>query len=266
MNAGHGRRARQATPFDESEDVVTDRFVLGAPLGRWQTNCYLIGDRELGRAVVVDPGEHGEVEVPRLLEAAGVECEAILLTHGHLDHLWGVPSLASRLDVPAFLHADDAWLWENPAATFGAEREALQEQFGLRWDPPEDCIEEVVDGQRLDVAGVRFDVRHNPGHTPGHVTYLGRELAGTPITFALGTAESAPGSVLFSGDLLFAGSIGRSDLPGGSMATMMRSLVDSVLPLEDETLVLAGHGPDTTIGAERAGNPFLAEARRIVGG
>jgi hydroxyacylglutathione hydrolase len=245
---------------------VTDRFVLGAPLGRWQTNCYVVGDRDLGSAVVVDPGEHGETEVPRLLEAAGVRCEAILLTHGHLDHIWAVPSLARELDVPAFLHPDDAWLWENPAATFGGDLEQFAERFGLTWDPPHEFLEPLRDGQRLGFAGIGFDVRHNPGHTPGHVTYLGRQLAEVPVTFALGSAEQASDDVLFSGDLLFAGSIGRTDLPRGSTADMLRSLVDTVLPLEDETLVLAGHGPDTTVGVERAGNPFLREARIAVEG
>ena len=245
---------------------MTDRFVLGAPLGRWQTNCYVVGDRELGSAVIVDPGESGEVEVPRLLEAAGVRCEAILLSHGHLDHLWAVPRLARELDVPVFLHPDDAWLWENPAATFGGDIDQMASTFGLTWDPPDEHLQHVADGSRLSFAGMRFDVSHNPGHTPGHVTYLGRDLAGTPLTFALAAADAVSRDVLFSGDLLFSGSIGRTDLARGSSAAMMRSLVDTVLALEDDTLVLAGHGPDTTVGVERAHNPFLREARLTVEG
>ena len=245
---------------------MTDRFVLGAPLGRWQTNCYVIGDRELGSAVIVDPGESGEVEVPTLLEAAGVRCEAILLTHGHLDHLWAVPRLARELDVPVFLHADDAWLWENPAATFGGDLDQMASTFGVTWDPPHEHLQHVADGTTLSFAGMRFDVSHNPGHTPGHVTYLGRDLAGTPLTFALAAADAASRDVLFSGDLVFAGSIGRTDLARGSSAAMMRSLVHTVLSLEDDVLVLAGHGPDTTVGDERAHHPFLREARLAVEG
>ncbi len=244
---------------------MSDRFVLGVPLGRWQTNCYLIGDRDRGTGVLIDPGEGGETQVPALLERAGVRCEAILLTHGHLDHLWAVPSLARELDVPVLLHPDDRWLWDEPAAAFGAPPELLAAQFGLEWDPPTDHLDTVTDGQRLSFAGMRFDVQHNPGHTPGHVTYLGRELADVPVGFALGDAEAASEDVLFAGDLVFAGSIGRTDFPRGSIQDMFRSLVDTVLPLEDTTLILSGHGPDTTVGHERATNPFLAEALARLG-
>ncbi|MFP4634365.1 MAG: MBL fold metallo-hydrolase [Nitriliruptoraceae bacterium] len=239
---------------------MTDRFVLGAPLGRWQTNCWIIGDRDRGTAVVIDPGEHGESRVPQLLADAGVTCEAILLTHGHLDHIWAVPELAGQLDVPVLLHPDDRWIWDEPAAAFGAPPELLEQEFGLVWEPPTDHLEEVRGGAQLGFAGLRFDVAHNPGHTPGHVTYLGRELAGVPVSFALGSHDRGSQDVLFSGDLLFAGSIGRTDFPRGSTEAIMRSLHDTVLPLEDDTLVLTGHGPDTTVGRERAANPFLHEA------
>ena len=239
---------------------MADRFVLGAPLGRWQTNCWIVGDRDRGTGVVIDPGEHGEDRVPDLLRQAGVACEAILLTHGHLDHLWAVPSLARQLDVPVLLHADDRWLWDHPAAAFGAPPELLEQEFGLVWEPPTDHLQHVRGGASLSFAGLRFDVHHNPGHTPGHVTYLGRELADVPVEFALGDAEAGSEDVLFSGDLLFAGSIGRTDFPRGSNEAMMRSLVDTILPLEDDTVVLCGHGPDTTVGRERATNPFLRAA------
>ncbi len=241
---------------------MTDRFVLGMPLGRWQTNCYLIGDRERGTGVIVDPGEHGEQQVPFMLEQAGVRCEAILLTHGHLDHLWAVPTLARDLDVPVLLHPDDRWIWDDPGAGLGLPSDLLAREFGFEWDPPTDRLEDVRDRQTLSFAGIRFDVRHNPGHTPGHVTYLGRDLAGVAVTFPLGEADAASDDVLFAGDLVFAGSIGRTDFPRGSTAQMMRSLVDSVLSLEDDVLILSGHGPDTTVGRERASNPFLIEAER----
>jgi hydroxyacylglutathione hydrolase len=238
-----------------------DRFVLGSPLGRWQTNCWVVGDRDRGTAVVIDPGEHGATEVPAMLRRAGVACEAILLTHGHLDHVWAVPDLARSLDVPVLLHPDDRWLWDDPAAGFGVPPQVLVDELGLtEWDPPSERLQDVRDGAALSFAGIRFDVVHNPGHTPGHVTFLGRELDRAPVTFSLGEAERASDDVLFSGDLLFAGSIGRTDFPRGSTPDMVRSLADTVLPLEDDTLVLCGHGPDTTIGRERASNPFLRQA------
>jgi len=239
---------------------VSDPFIVGAPLGRWQTNCYAVGDRDLGRAVLVDPGETAERHALELLASVDATCEAILLTHGHLDHLWAVPELARALEVPVLLHADDRWLWDDPAAAFGAPLELLSQQFGLEWDPPTEYLRTVADRERLTLAGLRFDVVHNPGHTPGHVTYLGRELSRATVTFPLGEAEQGSDDVLFSGDLLFAGSIGRTDFPRGSMSDMLRSLATTVLPLEDDTLVLSGHGPDTTVGYERETNPYLRQA------
>ena len=239
---------------------MSEPFVLGAPLGRWQTNCYAVGDRERGTAVLIDPGETAEAQALEMLDSVGARCEAILLTHGHLDHLWAVPELARDLDVPVLLHPDDRWLWDDPAAAFGLPLDGLA-QFGLpAWDPPTEHLDAVRDGQRLAFAGITFAVQHNPGHTPGHVTFLGRGLAGVPVDFPLGAQEQGSDDVLFSGDLLFAGSIGRTDLAGGSMDDMIRSLVDTVLPLEDDTLVLSGHGADTTVGRERRANPFLREA------
>lgn len=239
---------------------VAARFVVGVPLGRWQTNCFVVGDHDLGTAVVIDPGEGAETAVPQLLDQLGVRCEAIALTHGHLDHLWGVPDLARSLDVPVLLHPEDRWIWDDPAAAFGAPPELLEQQFGLTWDPPTDHLRDVTDGEDVTVAGITYRVDHNPGHTPGHVTYLGRDLATTPVSFAVGDADVASDRVLFSGDLIFAGSVGRSDFPRGDADRLLQSLVETVLPLPDDTLVLSGHGPDTTVGRERATNPFLQQA------
>ena len=123
---------------------MSDRFVVGVPLGRWQTNCYVVGDHDRGKAVVIDPGEHGEEQVPALLQRLDVEVEAILLTHGHLDHIWAVPGLADHLDVPVLLHPDDRWLWDDPAAAFGAPPELLHRQLGLpAWDPPTDRLADL---------------------------------------------------------------------------------------------------------------------------
>lgn len=242
--------------------MTRDRFVIGLPLGRWQTNCYVVGDRSRGRCVVVDPGEGAGERLPGLLEAEGTDCEAVLLTHGHLDHLWDAPRLARAWDVPVLLHEDDRWLWDAPLAGFDeALAGQLRAMLGLDWDPADEHLETVGDGQRLTFAGIDLTVRHNPGHTPGHVTYLATGLAGADISLRLGGAEPAE-EILLSGDLLFAGGVGRTDLPRGSRPRLLRSLVETVLPLEDGVAVLSGHGPATTVGRERTGNPFLAEARR----
>jgi len=235
-----------------------DRVIVGVALGRWQTNCYIVGEREHGRAVVIDPGETGAARVPDLLTSLDLRCEAILLTHAHLDHLWAAPDLARRLDVGVHLHPADRWLWDDPAAGLGLPAEMLSAQFGFDWDPPDDRLVDLTAGQRLTLGGTDFDVRHNPGHTPGHVTFLGRDLADAQVAVDLG--DPAPAAyVLFSGDLVFAGSVGRVDLPGGSASDMQRSLAGTVLPLEDATVILSGHGPDTTVGRERATNPFLQQ-------
>lgn len=240
-----------------------DRVVVGMPLGRWQTNCFVVGDRASGSAVVIDPGEHGATQVPAALDEHGLTCEAILLTHGHLDHFWAVPDLAEALDVPVFLHPEDRWLWDNPAAGFGdIALEQLEAAFGVRWNPSDERLQPLHGGQRLEVAGFRFDVDHNPGHTPGHVTFLGRDLADAEYRFTLGRLGLTD-DVLFSGDLIFQGSIGRTDFPRGSHADIVRSLAATVLRLSDETLVLSGHGADTTVGHERHHNPFLAEAKAL---
>lgn len=225
-----------------------------------------MGDRATGTCAIIDPGEFGAEQVPPVLERLDLACEAILLTHGHLDHFWAVPDLARSLDVPVHLHPEDRWLWDAPAAGFGVPPEQaellLRQQFGLTWDPPTERLVDLTDHQRLTVAGVEYTVRHTPGHTPGHVTFLGHGLDGAPVQFAMGTADTSDGEVLFSGDLIFAGSVGRTDFPRGSSDQLMRSIVDTVLPLEDRTLILSGHGPDTTVGRERTTNPFVDMALR----
>ncbi|HEY8341245.1 MAG TPA: MBL fold metallo-hydrolase [Egibacteraceae bacterium] len=215
-------------------------------LGLWQANCHLLGDRDSGAAVVVDPGQDGAPAVAARLQALGLRAEAVLLTHGHLDHLWSAPELAAELDVPVFLHDDDRWLWDNPAAGFGdVPLRALEDELGLRWDPDPSRLEPIRDGQSLRLGGLRFVVRHTPGHTPGSCVFLTDDLGDDPV--------------LLSGDLLFAGSVGRTDLPGGSWDQEMASLARVVLPLDDATVVLPGHGPATTVGAERVGNPYLRQ-------
>lgn len=227
------------------------RFMEGFATGMWQSNCFVLGDLSERRCVVVDPGQDAAGRVRERLSAHDVACEAILLTHGHLDHLWAVPELAGELDVPVLLHSDDRWIWDEPQKAFGEDlpAEVLWQQFGLRWDPPTDRLEAIGEGQTLRWAGLAFTVRHTPGHTPGSCVFLLDDLR-----------PDEP--VLVSGDLLFAGSVGRTDFPRGSWEQQAASLARVVLPLADDTLVLPGHGAETTVGAERTGNPFLAELER----
>jgi glyoxylase-like metal-dependent hydrolase (beta-lactamase superfamily II) len=236
---------------------VSAPVLEAARLGAWATNCVVLGDRDTGEAVVVDPGQHGERAVPLLLERVGLRAAAIVLTHAHLDHLWAAPELARALDVPVHLHPDDGWLWERPEAAFGPGGEQLAAGFGFAgWDTSDVDLRPLADGQRLDLAGLQLDVHHTPGHTPGHVVLTTDDLAGAPLRL-YERPLTAAGAVLLSGDLLFAGSIGRTDLAGGDPDAMARSLAATMAGCADTTLVVPGHGDATTIGEERASNPFL---------
>jgi glyoxylase-like metal-dependent hydrolase (beta-lactamase superfamily II) len=236
---------------------MTDRVLEAARLGAWATNCIVLGDRATGEAVVVDPGQQGEQAVPILLERVGLRASAILLTHAHLDHLWAAPELARTLDVPVHLHPEDAWLWAQPELAFGPQGAQLAAGFGFAgWDVEGVDLRPLADGQRLELAGLRIDVHHTPGHTPGHVVFTTDDLADARMRL-----DERPlvggGTVLLSGDLLFAGSVGRTDLAGGDPAAMARSLAATMAGCTDTTLVVPGHGDATTIGEERRTNPFL---------
>lgn len=243
---------------------MPDLSITSVPMGRWQTNCLVVADHAARRAFVVDPGEGAAQRVPALLSELDVEVEAILLTHGHLDHVWAAPALGEELDVPIHLHPGDRYLWANPAATFGVPDElavqVMQAQFGLRWSPGTRRLVDVADGQRLALAGLDLTVTHTPGHTPGSVTFLLHDVVGAEVAVAVGRDQVAPDEVLLSGDLLFAGSIGRTDFPRGSLDDMMASLRRHLPTLDEDTLVLSGHGPDTTIGVELATNPYVRQA------
>jgi len=195
-------------------------------------NARLIGCRQSGTAVLVDPGG----QVAELLDAAAaatLEIQAIWLTHAHLDHVSGVGDAIARLGpVPILLHRDDLPLYETVAQQ--------GQMFGLAIDQPPPPTRWLEVGETLELGDLRAEVLHLPGHSPGHVGFW-----------------FAPQRTILSGDVLFAGSIGRTDLPGGDYDTLIDSIRAGLLPLGDDVSVLCGHGPDTTIGRERTSNPFL---------
>ena len=206
--------------------------IVPIPNGQFAENCYLVYDPAHAETVLVDPGEEPErflAEARRLGRTIG----AIWITHAHVDHISGVAAVREQTGAPVHLHPDDLPLYENLA------QQGLW--FGLRLSAPPAPEVALRHGQRLRVGGVELEVRHTPGHSPGHVCFV------------------APGVVL-GGDVLFQGSIGRTDLPGGDYDTLIASIRRELLPLPDATVVHPGHGPATTIGRERRTNPFLTGA------
>lgn len=195
-------------------------------------NSWVLGCPDSGRAVLVDPGGRVD-ELLDLASTAGLQVEAIWLTHAHIDHVAGVAEAVERSGAPVWLHRDDRPLYE------AADRQGAM--FGLDVRQPPPARHELKHGQTLELGSLRAEVLHVPGHSPGHVAFWFREP-----------------EVVVSGDCLFAGSIGRTDLPGGSYDSLMDSLHRLLLPLGDGVRVLPGHGPETSIGRERRSNPFLA--------
>ena len=199
------------------------------------TNCWVVADEPGGKAILIDappePDEIGDYLVSQDLSVVG-----ILLTHGHIDHMGGAGTMAKRTGAVTYVHPDDDFLTLHPT-------EQLRGLFGMvppgDYEPPE-VMAQLNHGDRLELAGASLEVRHTPGHTPGHCCFYWEDEA-----------------ILFSGDQLFAGSIGRTDLPRGSHTALLEAMKTQVLTLDDGVTVLPGHGPTTTIGRERRSNPFL---------
>src|ERR671910_186734 len=207
-------------------------LVTGFPAGTFQTNCWLVATAPGSAALVVDPGQDALGGIDELCRRHRLKPVAALLTHGHLDHVWTVAPLAGAREIPAFVHPADRHLLTDPLAGFAPEARAAF--GGLRLQEPDD-VRELADGQVVELAGLRLHVDHTPGHTPGHVTFRSAAEAGQP-------------GRLLAGDLVFAGSIGRTDLPGGSTPEMLTSLASRFLTLEDDTAVFArGVGEATDV-------------------
>ncbi|MFV2100657.1 MBL fold metallo-hydrolase [Micromonospora sp. LOL_024] len=222
-------------------------LVAGFPADAFGTNCYVVAAGPGEQCVVIDPGIGVVDRLDALLAQHRLHPAAVLLTHGHLDHTFSVAPVCGARGITAYVHPDDREMLADPAKALSMD---LTQLFGgrLPYAEPDD-VAELADGTTLALAGLEITVDHAPGHTGGSVLFR-LPGAGSPWE-----AEQ----ICLSGDVLFAGSIGRTDLPGGSMPTMLTSLRDKILPLADDTVVLPGHGPATTIGRERAANPYLAE-------
>ena len=218
-------------------------LVAGFPAGAFATNCYVIAPAPGQACVVVDPGQDAVEPLERVLAEHRLTPVAVLLTHGHFDHTFSVAPVCDGHDVPAFIHPEDREMLADPMK--GLSREALA-FFGGRLELREPReVRPLDDGAALELAGLTLTVDHTPGHTRGSVVFS--------------TATEEGDEVILAGDTLFAGSIGRTDLPGGDTATLLRSVRDKLLTRDDAAHVLPGHGPTTTIGRERASNPFLQE-------
>lgn len=206
-----------------------------------ETNCYVVAPERGGPCVVIDAPDDLD-GIAGMLGANDLYPEALLVTHAHIDHGGGADAVVRKWSISAYLHPDDEWLAADPLA----QLRSLIGGVPPGWDPatfaPPQHWTWLADKQRLSLAGIDFDVLHTPGHTPGHCCF-----------------HVADEGVLFSGDQLFAGSVGRTDLPGGSWDQLVASMRDRILTLDDDTRVLPGHGPSTTISRERLTNPFLSD-------
>lgn len=206
--------------------------------GAFAENCHLVADPASREALVIDPGE-GVEEIAAALAAEGLKPLVITNTHAHIDHIHGVSALKERYGIPFAMHRDDAfWLEAAPEAA---------RMFGLGFGRIPEVDRWLEPGETLSCGALRFQVRHVPGHTPGHLAFI----------------YSGPDrAAAFVGDVLFAGSIGRTDLAGGDYATLIRSIRSQLLTLPDDTVVYPGHGEPTSIGRERKTNPFLLAPER----
>jgi hydroxyacylglutathione hydrolase len=215
-------------------------LIAGFPSDATATNCWVVAPAAGEQCVVIDPGIGVGRQLDDIIAQHRLHPVAVLLTHGHFDHTFSVLPVCQARDVPAYIHPADRGQLSDPWSGVGMPPGTPL--FGTLTFAEPDDVRELGDGDTVPLAGLDFGIRHSPGHSAGSVV------------FGLSSADDA---VLFSGDLLFAGSIGRVDLPGGSMAEMEASLREVILPMDDATLVHPGHGPSTTIARERAANPYL---------
>jgi glyoxylase-like metal-dependent hydrolase (beta-lactamase superfamily II) len=204
-----------------------------------QCNCYVLADRPGTDAVIVDPGQRAMGALRRILDENRLTPSAVLLTHGHIDHMWSAQKVSDTFGCPTYIHPEDRFMLTDPIHGYGPKLAQLV--TGAFFREPKQVVELDRDGDKLDLGSVTLNVDHTPGHTRGSVVFR----------------VSSDKDVVFTGDTLFERSVGRTDLFGGSGRDLLTSIIDKLLVLDDTTVVLPGHGPSTTIGAERRFNPFL---------
>jgi hydroxyacylglutathione hydrolase len=215
-------------------------FITGFPAGMLACNCYVLAQHAGADAIVVDPGQRAMDRLRRILDENRLTPAAVLLTHGHIDHIWSAQKVADTYGCPAYIHPEDRFMLTDPIKGFGPR--IAQIAFGALFREPKQVVELDRDGDKLDIADTVVTVDHTPGHTRGSVVFR--------------VAADGP-EMVFTGDTLFRQSVGRTDLPGGSGRDLLGSIMTKLMVLDDDTVVLPGHGEKSTIGLERRTNPFL---------
>ena len=220
-------------------------LLTGFPAGMLACNCYVLAQRAGSDAIIVDPGQRAMGTLRRILDENRLTPAAVLLTHGHIDHIWSAQKVADTYGCPAFIHPADRFMLADPIRGFGPR--IGQFAVGALFREPRQVVDLDLDGDILDFGGITVTVDHTPGHTRGSVVFRVPDAAG----------DAGCGELAFTGDTLFKQSVGRTDLPGGSGRDLMDSIITKLLVLDDDTAVLPGHGESSTIGLERRTNPFL---------
>ena len=215
-------------------------LITGFPAGMLACNCYVLAERAGADAIVVDPGQRAMGQLRQILDEHRLTPAAVLLTHGHIDHIWSAQKVADTYGCPAYIHPEDRFMLSDPIKGFGPRLGQIA--FGALFREPKQVLELDRDGDKLDIGDTVVTVDHTPGHTRGSVVF---RVAGDGSEIA------------FTGDTLFRQSVGRTDLPGGSGRDLLGSIVTKLMVLDDDTVVLPGHGEKSTIGLERRTNPFL---------
>lgn len=226
-------------PLENDNGKLDGVLITGFPAGLLACNCYVVAPRDGADAIIVDPGQNVLPRLRRLLDQHRLTPEAVLLTHGHIDHIWSAQKVSDMFGIPAYIHPSDRHMLTDPIRGIGPW--LAQRAFKAMFSEPKQVVDLDDDGAELSLAGLTVVVDHTPGHTAGSVTFR----------------IAAEQDLVFTGDTLFAQTVGRTDLPGGSGRDLLNSIVHKLLVLDDACVVLPGHGDKSTIGIERRTNPFL---------